>query len=58
MHGHALPTGVGAPGRRPVLAALGNALFAAAGQRVRELTLSKLIWMYELRNAECGLRMR
>ncbi len=36
-----LPTGVGEPGQPPVVAALGNAVFAASGTRVRALPISR-----------------
>ncbi len=37
MDSEASPTGVGEPGTPPVAAALGNAIFAATGQRLRQL---------------------
>jgi len=39
MESEAIPTGVGEPGVPPVAPALANALFAATGQRMRELPL-------------------
>ena len=41
IESEALPTGVGEPGLPPVIAAFGNAIFAATGKRVRDLPLSR-----------------
>ena len=39
--GDAAPGGVGEPGVPPAMAALGNAIFAATGTRVRELPIAR-----------------
>ena len=41
VEGGNLPTGVGEPGLPPVIAALGNAIYAASGKRLREMPFSK-----------------
>jgi len=41
VEGGGPPTGVGEPGVPTVIAALGNALFAASGTRVRTLPIAK-----------------
>ncbi len=42
VESEASPAGVGEPGVPPFVPALCNAIFAATGQRVRELPLSKM----------------
>ena len=45
------PGGIGEPGTAPIAPALANAIFAATGDRVRSLPLSKLGYTYAAKRA-------